>query len=304
MNEPSISKILERVIEIAKANNDHELERWASLEFEGYISTNKYFLEETVVPKYREVTGEHRDIYGRPLLVSDPKISFINSIKLPDSVPFLESLSKKSDKLLSFKDPKICEMLNKNTLGGEVCEFVFHSAAIDGVLNSIKQEAIRRAEKYVSRRELMASETKPISQETNLPQNITLAWLWKNVPFRGWVTIISLLLGAFSAGLYISGIPQVKNVLRYIPGYNANLILSAETAENIEKQVAELVKAHNLRLSELQKALLDQERKGADKTFILDRKPHEESAQRIREMIQEENQSFQNELKFLKSTFK
>lgn len=153
----SVSELLEKVIEIANLKNDKSLKKWAYLELEGYYASNRYLSEKDEVPQYREVGGEHRDIYGRPLILSDPELSFVNTTRLRHSVPELESISKKNYKSLSLKDPGICKLIQEN-LNVSVYELIINPASIDGVLNSIKQEAFRRSKKYASRRELISSE--------------------------------------------------------------------------------------------------------------------------------------------------
>jgi hypothetical protein len=223
MNELSVSKILERVVEIANVNNDESLKKWAYLELEGYYASNRYFADKDIVPEYREVAGEHRDIYGKTLLISDPELSYINIYRLRNPAIELESLSKKTEDLLSIKDPHISNIICKY-FGVSISGFVFNPSSVDRILNSIKQEAVRRSEKYVTRNELTIIETNCKVREIVLPREVTCSWLWRNIPIRWWLAFFSLLFGAFSLGLYVSGIPQVKKILHYIPGYKIDSV--------------------------------------------------------------------------------
>lgn len=227
MNEFKVTKILEKVIEIAILNNDEDLKKWAFLETDGYYESNKHFTDNVTVPEYREIVVEHRDIMGRTFLIPDSKFSFINTYRLRHATIELESLSKRTENLLSIKDPHICEIINKH-FGVKILDFVFSPASLDRVLNSIKQEAIRRLRKYVTKNELMLIEKNKIVNETNIPRDITCSWLWRNIPIRWWLAFFSLLFGAFSLGLYVSGIPQVKKILHYIPGYKVDLVREKE----------------------------------------------------------------------------
>jgi len=184
-NQMNITEILDRVIEIADMNNDEDLKKWAHLESEGYYKSNKYLSEEDVVPQYREVAGEHRDSYDRPLIITDPKLSLINTTRLRHSAAELDGLSKRREGPLSMKDPELCKIIKEN-LGITVTKFVFNPASLDAVINSIKQEAIRRSRKYISRRELMSTEMVQKSNERVIPQNVTLSWLWKHIPASWW----------------------------------------------------------------------------------------------------------------------
>jgi len=172
VKELSVSELLEKVIEIANLKKDKSLKKWAYLELEGYYASNRYLSEKDEVPQYREVSGEHRNIYGRPLIISDPKLSFINTTRLRHSVPELESISKNNYKSLSLKDPEKCKLIQEY-LKISVHKFIINPASIDGVLNSIKQEAFRRSEKHVSRRELISSEVEHKAQGTGLTQDIS-----------------------------------------------------------------------------------------------------------------------------------
>jgi len=179
MSKQKVSELLEKIIEIADLKKDKSLRKWVYLELEGYYQSNKYLSKKDIVPQYREVVGEHRDIYGRPLIISDPELYFVNITRLRHSVPELESLAKKNYKLLSIKDLDTCKII-KEHLKVTVSELVFNPASIDGILNSIKQEAFRRAEKYVSRRELMSVEVKNKTQEIGITQDISIPFHFLN----------------------------------------------------------------------------------------------------------------------------
>lgn len=302
LNELTATQILNRVLEIAEEKADNSLKKWAYLELEGYYASNKYLTEDDIVPEYREVAGEHRDIYGRPLLLKEPKLQIVNTYRLRHSAPELEGLAKSDSALLIIRDPETNRIIEEN-LGVTVHQFVFSRTSVDSILSSIKQEAARRTQNYVKRRDLMSGRIKDEDSKRVFPQEITLSWLWGNVPVRLWAAFFGLLFGAFSIGLYVSGIPEVKAIMRYIPGYNTNMILPEKTAKNVENQIDKLIDSHNARLAELQKQLLYEEKLAADHSILYSdsRKEHERAAQRIREMIREENQNFQNELGALKS---
>ncbi len=301
MNECSVAEMIDRIIEIAKRNNDKDLEKWAHLESEGYYASNKYLTEKDTVPEYREVAGEYRDYWNRTLVIRDPKLNFVNTTRLRQSVAELESLSKRSDGELSFMDPETCQLIKKY-FKADVYQFVFNPASIDGILNAIKQEAIRRASKYIARKELMSTKANQRNHELGLPREITVGWLLENLSMRRWLKLFGMLFGIFFFGLCVSGIPQIKNILRYIPGYKVELFLPPKTADYIEKQLNNIVESHNQRLSKLQEQLLHEERLGGDHTLLpVDQEKHQAVAKRIQEAIREENQNYENQLNALKS---
>jgi len=295
----SVTEILEKVLEIAELNNDVNLIKWTHLELEGYFASNKYLTDDVVVPIYRAVPGEHIDNHNRPLIISNPKLNFINTIRLRESVPELESLYKNNDDMLIRKDPELIKMI-KNSLGVSVTQFIINPSVLASLLNSIKQEAIDRSKKYISRGDLIANKLN--TTERGKLANNTLGWLLSNLPLNLWVWFFSLLFTAFSFGLYISGVPQVKTILHHIPGYKVDIVLPPQTASHIEGQVTKLVEAHNLRISDLQKQLLEEEKLASGNIGY--RPDHIEATKRIKETMREENTNFQDELKLLKDLCK
>ena len=141
----------------------------------------------------------------------------------------------------------------------------------------------------------------------DMPDTITLSWLWHNVPVKLWVTLASLMLSAFVAGAYLSGFPAVRQVLRLIPGYPQFIEpkLPSEKAQQLVEKTNDLIAAHNQRLSELQKQLLAEERLAGDHSLVLwQRDTHRAAADKIRELIEKENNNFQRELEALKQWYR
>ena len=73
-----ISDLLPKAILIAKKLNQKELIKWLKLELHGYFSTNPEMTDKDEVPQYRTVAGIYYDKFGNPLILNDPKYSFIN----------------------------------------------------------------------------------------------------------------------------------------------------------------------------------------------------------------------------------
>ena len=76
-----------------------------------------------------------------------------------------------------------------------------------------------------------------------------------------------------------------------------------QTASLIEGHVEKLVEAHNSRISELQKHLLNEE-KLASEGMLKYQKDHYGAAQRIKDIMNEENTNFQKEFQSLKELYK
>ena len=297
MTDLSVTRIIQKVLEIAKENNDNGLKKWACLELEGYYASNKYLKEDVVVPEYREVPGEYRDAYGRPLLIEDPELGFVNTTRLRNSVAELETILDTAKRNLIIRDPHAFQII-KEHLGVIVTEFIINPASIAGVLNSVREEATRRSEKYVSRRELMSEGT----QKNNERVYGTLSWLWANLPITVWFKLFGILIFFFSLGLYVSGITPIRNILGQIPFYKSNLMLTPETSDVVKKGISDLIAQHKIALSELQKQLLDEERLSSNHMLVYTQRDiHKEGSLRIQELIKKENDNFYSKMKALRA---
>mgnify|MGYP006971758386 CR=1 FL=1 len=138
-----VSLLLSETLRLAKLQKDIDLEKWTKLEINGYFA--QYGMIETdVVPEYRAIQGQHTDEYGRPLLISDPKLDFINETRLRFGAKELEELSKKSNEVF-VRDPTAIEVI-KNHLDVNVTRFVFSPISVSGVINRIRTELIERIE--------------------------------------------------------------------------------------------------------------------------------------------------------------
>ena len=89
-----LSELFPLVLQIAKVIQRKDLEKWALLEFNGYFNTNPALTKDVIVPKYRTVPGQRKDEFGRPLILEDQELSFINEDRLRQGVSELEQLAK------------------------------------------------------------------------------------------------------------------------------------------------------------------------------------------------------------------
>ena len=130
----------------------------------------------------------------------------------------------------------------------------------------------------------------------------TLSWLWANLPITVWFKLLGILIFFFSCGVYVSGIAPVRNILRHIPFYKANLIFSPETSDVVKKGISDLIAQHKIALSELQKQLLNEERLSSDHTLVhTQRDIHKEASLRIQDLIKKENDNFYSKMKALRA---
>lgn len=100
LDRDPMSTNLRETLRLANRLSDTELRNWCRLELGGYIASNPAMTDETVVPEYRTVVGQHADIYGRVLMVPTD-LSFINETRIRNGVEELEALSTSRDRVWS-----------------------------------------------------------------------------------------------------------------------------------------------------------------------------------------------------------
>lgn len=147
IEEQPLSRGLTASLKIATSIKDDELVRWIKLEIMGLFHDNPAMTETTVVPKYRSVPGQWHDEYGRPLVLSDPNLGFVNEVRLRHGVAELEGLVSSSN-MLTMRLPEFSDIIRQN-LHVDVSLFQFRPSSVSQVLANIKvhlldQLALRR----------------------------------------------------------------------------------------------------------------------------------------------------------------
>jgi hypothetical protein len=137
-----LSQLLPRTLSLAHQTANSDLKEWARLEIDGYFGDNPAMTEDVTVPAYRTVAGQYTDEMGRPLVLRDPKLHFVNEDRLRHGVAELERLATSKQNLVT-RDPTRSQMLLEH-LGVNVSQFSFHPAEIEGVLGRIRSELISR----------------------------------------------------------------------------------------------------------------------------------------------------------------
>lgn len=132
-------------------------------------------------------------------------------------------------------------------------------------------------------------------------EKVTLPWLMKNVSAPMWWKFLLLLIFVFCMGANSTAFQPVRDFLNIFPWYNISYKLPLESQKEIESQLEVLTNAHNQRLNDLQENLLIEEKLSADHNlFSVDREKHQQSAERIKSLIKDENENFSKELKLIK----
>jgi len=135
-----LNELLLSTLRLAQELGNKELENWVRLEVDGYFDTNPALTEDVIVPKYRTVVGQHSDEFGRPLIIKDPKLGFINENRLRFGVAELEKIANRSEPL-TFRDPHLTELIREH-LKVEVSRYSFSPIAVSGVLSGIRSKLL------------------------------------------------------------------------------------------------------------------------------------------------------------------
>ncbi len=136
-----LSRCLPGALHPALGANDAELATWIRLELLGYTGANPAMTSKTVVPEYRTVRGQRFDAFGRPLIIQNPRLSFVNEERLRDPVGELEGFVGKTGTLT--KASSLAEVI-RDTLDVEVTDFRFTPHSVEQVLANIRAQLVDR----------------------------------------------------------------------------------------------------------------------------------------------------------------
>jgi hypothetical protein len=117
--------------------------------------------EDSIVPEYRTVIGQHADIYGR-IFLPPPDLSFVNETRLRNGVEELETLAATRD-VVVIHDPDMCRLISEH-LQVDVYSFRFSAVHLRGVLSIIHTEL---GIKLAQLTPLMVPETQLPAQHTD-----------------------------------------------------------------------------------------------------------------------------------------
>jgi hypothetical protein len=150
--ERSLDRSLPIVLRIARAIGDEELATWLRLKLMGYLAENPAMGNDTVVPEYRTVLGQWYDDYGRPLVLDDANLTFINEFRLRQGAAELQGLATATGSL-SVRPMEFSQLIRRE-LNVEVSVFQFRSASVSQVLANIKLHLL---DQLMNRREKIAA---------------------------------------------------------------------------------------------------------------------------------------------------
>jgi uncharacterized protein (TIGR02391 family) len=158
-----LTELLQSLVILAGDVQNREVEKWAKLELGGYVRDNPELNNDVVVPEYRTVAGIWHDRFGRPLIIDNPKLLFVNSYRLRNGVAELEELSQ-SDSPHMLLDPGLAKTFREE-LNVEVDRIIFGPREVVGVLSNIRTRFIDALSK-------LRDSVKSAGGDTNSPEEI------------------------------------------------------------------------------------------------------------------------------------
>lgn len=136
-----LSTIMPELIHFATEIKNEDLKQWLLLEYNGYYGDNEASNDSTTVPEYRQVPGQFFDFYNNPLIIENPKLSFINLLKLRNTVGELENFTK--NKFYQISDPELNNIILRN-LKVKVNYFSFNGSSVIPILDNIRSQLLSK----------------------------------------------------------------------------------------------------------------------------------------------------------------
>jgi hypothetical protein len=237
-----LSELIAELLILAQEADRPEVAKWARLELGGYFRGNSALTEDVVVPEYRTVVGQYWDRYGRPLVIKDSRLDFVNEYRLRYSILELEKMEHHSG-LLAIDDSKLTEMIREQ-LKVEVREFRFSPSCISGVLSGVRTKLIE-----------MLQEVPPKSSNDHVAaQKVDRAKWWRRLTGRELKPISHLEDNVIRKILFLASNPTNTGRLRLdkeVREVEEGLKRSSERGQ------FDLTAKFAVRVGDLRRALLD-----------------------------------------------
>jgi hypothetical protein len=142
----------------------------------------------------RFITGQFSDEWGRPILVKNPALSFVNQYPLRSGVAVLEQMAARSEEI-HLRDENSIEMF-RETFGVEVGSFSFSPMVIAGILSGIRSRLIESLDEIEAKHPAFSwdESAEASNDESSLPEK----WVGKlkNHPAIAVIVLAGIVLGA------------------------------------------------------------------------------------------------------------
>jgi hypothetical protein len=132
-----------------------------------------------------------------------------------------------------------------------------------------------------------------------LPDKVTISWLYHHIPVPIWVTLASLIIAVFIAGVTSGQTTFVRELLG-----KATPATTPEqpklSSEELKTRVDQLVQGHNESIKNLYTTIANEETEAGRKYYTSEQQPHIDAAKRLKETLRQENERFEQQLRALK----
>ena len=139
----------------------------------------------------------------------------------------------------------------------------------------------------------------PARDELQLPEKVTLAWVFRHVSVSVWIWFGSIILAVLALGVGIGQTTFIQELVRKEP--TSSSIAPTLSSTELKNRVDQLIQSHTAILDKLYAAIAEEEQRAGNQPYNLDRSPHIEAADRLRDTVKHENETFEAKLKALKS---
>ncbi len=211
LEDDRLSVALYKLERFAKSQSITELENWCSYELNGY--KNKPISDEedrNIAETYRNTAVEWKDIYERPILITNPKFFFIQKIPVWFGVIELEGFESEG---LAIVEPEFITLMN-NISTVPVLKASVSSDQVKALFERIRRQAIRRLHDILPRvptRKVNypAPNFARLVSDIDLVRVLSNRWIEANLTFEAGAYLATIiLLGSILEGVLLDKIEQ------------------------------------------------------------------------------------------------
>jgi len=211
LESEKLSDALYKMERFSKSQGLTELENWCSYELEGYkdkpISDEE---DKNISETYRNIAVEWKDIYSRPIIITDPKLVFIQKLPVWFGVLELEGFESEG---LAIVEPDFIEMMNK-LCTVSVSKATASSEQVKTLLGRIRKQARRRLHDALPRvvnRKIRYSVPNfaALVSDVDLARILSNRWTEANLTFESGAYLATvILLGSILEGVLLDKVEQ------------------------------------------------------------------------------------------------
>ncbi len=133
-----------------------------------------------------------------------------------------------------------------------------------------------------------------------LPEKVTLAWLYKNIPVSAWLSLAASLVVAFGFGATVGSTTFVRELLGKSPFTAKSAAASQMSSDELKQRIDQLIQGHNVNVNSITKSIAEEEQAAGKSFYSTDSQPHMDSAKRLKEALKSENDAFEQQLKIIR----